>query len=69
MLIYKYYCERCDCYVERLENTDNSLLQCPTNRNKRVPCGLLKIMSKTSLRYEDPGSYKDDYQKKEETES
>jgi putative FmdB family regulatory protein len=69
MPIYEYYCERCDCLVERLQKLGEGTPSCPTNRNKTEPCGLLKIMSKTSFRLKGSGWYKDGYQKKEKGKS
>lgn len=69
MPIYEYYCEKCDCHVERLQKVGDQPPECPTNRDKNDPCNLLKIMSKSSFRLKGEGWYKDGYQKKEKDKS
>lgn len=69
MPIYEYYCDKCDCLVERLEKRGDPLPECPTNRAKSSPCGLIRLMSKSNFNLKGEGWDKDGYQKREKSKS
>ena len=64
MPIYEYYCEKCDCRVERLQKIGDPIPECPTSKDTTSPeCGLKKVMSRNSFRLKGQGWYIDGYTK------
>ena len=69
MPLYEYYCDKCDCCVERLEKRGTPPPECPTNRNRNEPCGLIRLMSKSAFRLKGNEWHKDNKQKRENSKS
>jgi len=66
MPIYEFYCEKCDCTVEKMQSFDSPVPGCPTEKGKAdKECGLKRIISKSSFRLKGEGWYKDGYAKKD----
>ena len=60
MPVYEYYCEKCDCRVEKLQKATDPKPECPTSKDTDG-CELKRVISKSSFRLKGEGWHKDGY--------